>query len=169
MLALFRDHSSVGSRGNYKRRRVVNARETLEHAAGHAAGAVNHPLSRFNTAALPADRPLILICQAGSRFALALQQALRAASSNVVQSGGGTSGWQPRGGKLTRLGEKVHPRPLSLTERPAKDAPDGAPVRQDEGSLHNVITRALTAAHALSMVTNDETGVRLAAPMLCLS
>ena len=41
---------------------LVDVREAEEFAAGHIPGAVNLPLSRIETVALPKDTPLFLYC-----------------------------------------------------------------------------------------------------------
>lgn len=46
---------------------LADVREADEFAAGHIPGAVNLPLSRIETVALPKDTPLFLYCLRGSR------------------------------------------------------------------------------------------------------
>ncbi len=48
---------------------VIDVREPGEYEAGHIPNAINHPLSRFDPAQLPTDKPLVLVCQAGGRSA----------------------------------------------------------------------------------------------------
>jgi rhodanese-related sulfurtransferase len=48
---------------------VVDVREPLEFEEGHIPGAINVPLSRFDPEALPADKQIVLVCQAGARSA----------------------------------------------------------------------------------------------------
>lgn len=79
---------------------IVDVREAGEFAAGHVPRAKNHPLSSFNPAALPKDKPVILICQAGGRSAKALQQAMDAGHTNIAHYAGGTGGWKARGGRV---------------------------------------------------------------------
>ena len=75
---------------------VVDVREPDEFAAGHIAGAVNLPLSRFDPASLPsADRKtLVLNCAGGRRSATALGQC--AAARVVVDTHlcGGIGAWK---------------------------------------------------------------------------
>ena len=81
---------------------VVDVRESHEYAAGCLPGAVNHPLSAFDPARLPTDRPVVLVCQAGTRSARALAAAHEAGRTDVVHYAAGTSGWAARGGAVTR-------------------------------------------------------------------
>lgn len=79
---------------------IVDVREPNEFASGHVPKAKNHPLSRFDAAALPQDKPVILICQAGGRSAKALQNALSTGRTDIAHYAGGTGGWKARGGKI---------------------------------------------------------------------
>ncbi len=83
-----------------KRCIIVDVREPHEFASGHIRGAVNHPLSGFNPGALPEDKPVVLICQAGARSARALNQALAAGRKDVRHYAGGMNGWRARGGAV---------------------------------------------------------------------
>ena len=79
---------------------VVDVREPHEYAAGRIPGAINLPLSRFDPAALPQGKPVVLVCLAGGRSAKALQQALRAGRKDIRHYAPGTGGWRNRGGAL---------------------------------------------------------------------
>ncbi len=79
---------------------VVDVRESNEFAAGHIPGAVSHPLSRFDPGKLPADKPVILICQAGGRSRTALDKAHAAGRRDVKHYPGGMSQWRMRGGAV---------------------------------------------------------------------
>ncbi|WP_448580376.1 rhodanese-like domain-containing protein [Thermaurantiacus sp.] len=78
---------------------LVDVREPDEFAAGHIAGAINMPLSRFDPASLPerAGRKLILNCAAGGRSgkALAACDAARAAVDGHLA--GGIGAWRAAG------------------------------------------------------------------------
>ena len=58
---------------------LVDVREADEFAAGHVASALSVPLSRFRASALPVDgdKPVILMCAAGRRSAMALEKGRR--------------------------------------------------------------------------------------------
>jgi rhodanese-related sulfurtransferase len=79
---------------------VIDVRETHEHASGHIPGAVNHPLSRFDPAQLPTDKPVVLVCLSGARSARALNLAHSAGRTDVKHYPPGTAGWKGRGGAI---------------------------------------------------------------------
>ena len=79
---------------------VVDVREPHEYAAGRIPGAVNQPLSTFDPASLPTDKPVVLVCQAGGRSARALAAAQAAGRSDVNHYAPGTGGWRARGGAI---------------------------------------------------------------------
>jgi len=79
---------------------LVDVREPHEYEAGHIAGAINLPLSRFDPAELPTGKPIVLVCQAGARSAKALNAALAAGVKDVRHYAPGTGGWRARGGAV---------------------------------------------------------------------
>jgi rhodanese-related sulfurtransferase len=79
---------------------VIDVREPHEYAGGHLPGAENHPLSSFDPARLPHDKPVVLVCQAGARSARALEAAHGAGRTDVVHYAAGTGGWMSRGGSV---------------------------------------------------------------------
>jgi rhodanese-related sulfurtransferase len=79
---------------------VIDVREPHEFRNGHIPGALNHPLSQFDPASIPQGKPVVLICQAGSRSATALRRALAAGRQDVRHYRGGMSGWHARGGPM---------------------------------------------------------------------
>jgi rhodanese-related sulfurtransferase len=79
---------------------VIDVREAHEHASGHIPNAVNHPLSRFDPAQLPTNKPVVLVCLSGARSARALQLAQAAGRSDVTHYPTGTAGWKRRGGAI---------------------------------------------------------------------
>src|SRR5580658_7521174 len=62
---------------------LVDVREPHEYEAGHIPGAINLPLSRFDPSELPTGKPIVLVCQAGSRSAKALNAALAAGVKDI--------------------------------------------------------------------------------------
>ena len=79
---------------------LVDVREPGEFAGGHVAGAINMPLSRFDVAALPAGK-VVLICLSGGRSARALSIAHAGGRGDIVHFSGGVTGWRAAGGSLT--------------------------------------------------------------------
>lgn len=77
---------------------IVDVREHGEFVRGHIAGAINVPLSRFDPARIPKDRPVALICLSGARSASALRELERAGYANVRHYRPGMSGWVKAGG-----------------------------------------------------------------------
>lgn len=79
---------------------VVDVREPHEYSAGHIPSAINHPLSSFDPSKLPTGKPVVLVCQAGSRSARALQAAIAHGRQDVAHYPHGTGGWRARGGSI---------------------------------------------------------------------
>jgi rhodanese-related sulfurtransferase len=76
---------------------VVDVREAREYASGHIPGAINHPLSQFDPARIPRGKPVVLLCQAGSRSTAAMHRVIAAGR----QDGGIIrAGWRSRRGPL---------------------------------------------------------------------
>ena len=76
---------------------IVDVREPHEFVNGHIPRAINLPLSGFDPADLPTGKPIVLVCQAGSRSAKALQSAAAAGVKNIRHYKPGTGGWRARG------------------------------------------------------------------------
>jgi rhodanese-related sulfurtransferase len=94
------DHDDFSRVVEDRSRAIVDVREEHEYLAGHIAGAVNFPLSRFAPENLPGDKPVVLVCLAGGRSAKALRQAISAGHRDICHYSAGTSGWRARGGAL---------------------------------------------------------------------
>lgn len=75
---------------------VVDVREPDEFVAGHIAGAINLPLSRFDPARLPAPngKTLVLNCAGGRRSAAALDQCAAAGAAVDTHLCGGIGAWR---------------------------------------------------------------------------
>lgn len=81
---------------------IVDVREPAEFAAGHVPGALNLPLSCFDAADLPGGKPVILMCQAGSRSARALGACGASGRADIRHYAGGMAGWRSFGGPVAR-------------------------------------------------------------------
>ncbi|MBL8589723.1 MAG: rhodanese-like domain-containing protein [Methylobacteriaceae bacterium] len=79
---------------------IVDVREPHEFASGHVEGATNLPLSRFDPADLPTDRPVVLMCLSGARSAQAQSIARGAGRADVRNYRESLNGWRARGGRL---------------------------------------------------------------------
>lgn len=69
---------------------LVDVRTREEYQSGHAKEAVNMPLDKLSTLSsqLPADRPIITVCQSGIRSKSAVSQ-LKSKGFKEVYNGGG--------------------------------------------------------------------------------
>jgi len=78
---------------------VVDVREPNEFAAVRLDDVVLLPMSSFaeRFGELPKDRPLLLMCAAGSRSAAATGHLLRNGYTDVVNVAGGITEWQKAG------------------------------------------------------------------------
>jgi glyoxylase-like metal-dependent hydrolase (beta-lactamase superfamily II)/rhodanese-related sulfurtransferase len=77
----------------------VRSAEEFNGPDGRVAGSLLIPLPELEgrTSELPADRPLVVVCQSGSRSALATQQLLKAGRQQVANLRGGLSRWAAEG------------------------------------------------------------------------
>ena len=75
---------------------LIDVREGYEWEAGHAADAVHLPMGKLSRQALPAGRPLLVVCHVGGRSAVATDALVRAGvdAANVA---GGMDAWQRAG------------------------------------------------------------------------
>lgn len=78
---------------------VLDVRELAEYTRGHVPGAHALPQSELASRLeeLPRDRPILLICQTGSRSLRSVQFLTQAGFSNVANVTGGTSAWRKAG------------------------------------------------------------------------
>lgn len=83
---------------------LLDVREPQEYAAGHVPGSTLIPLGQLanRIAELPRDRPILVICQSGSRSGLATQLLQRQGFGDVSNIQGGIMAWQRGGGPLQR-------------------------------------------------------------------
>lgn len=75
---------------------LVDVREREEYLAGHAASAVNIPLSelRDRETEVPRDRDVLLICHVGQRSLFAARYLRAQGIERVVNVDGGTDAWE---------------------------------------------------------------------------
>jgi rhodanese-related sulfurtransferase len=75
---------------------LVDVREAWEYAQGHAARAVNIPLSELQARAgeVPRDRDVLLICQVGQRSFAAARFLRNQGVERVINVDGGTEAWE---------------------------------------------------------------------------
>ncbi|WP_293860298.1 rhodanese-like domain-containing protein [uncultured Alsobacter sp.] len=83
---------------------LVDVREPEEFRAGHIAGAVNLPLSRFDPARLPAGRPIVLHCLSGARSGRALGLCAGSTADVIGHMAGGIAAWARDGLPMRRPG-----------------------------------------------------------------
>ena len=77
----------------------VRSREEVEGPDGRISGSLSIPLPELEQrlAEVPTERPVVVVCHAGSRSALATQQLLKAGLSQVANLRGGLSRWADEG------------------------------------------------------------------------
>ena len=78
---------------------LIDVREPDEFASGHAASAVNLPLSNFSALATHIDmsQPVYMICRSGGRSAEAAQYLKEVHGAKVFNVTGGTQEWINQG------------------------------------------------------------------------
>ncbi len=78
---------------------LLDVRGFDEFAAGHAEGATCVPLPDLERRAgeLPTDRPVLVMCQAGSRSALAAARLRALGMDNIRDVAGGLNAWRRAG------------------------------------------------------------------------
>jgi glyoxylase-like metal-dependent hydrolase (beta-lactamase superfamily II)/rhodanese-related sulfurtransferase len=77
----------------------VRSHEEFEGPDGRVAGSLLVPLPELETgaSAIPADRPVVVVCHSGSRSALATQQLLKSGCGQVANLRGGLRRWSDQG------------------------------------------------------------------------
>jgi rhodanese-related sulfurtransferase len=74
----------------------IDVRETIEWDAGRAIGVISNPMSAFDLALIPIDRPVIFICRSGAR-STQVASAIAINKSDVFNLTGGMKAWQAAG------------------------------------------------------------------------
>ncbi len=97
---------------------VLDVREPDEYAHGHIADAVNIPQAELATRLeeIPRDRPVLAICQWGSRSYRAAQFLKQMGYQHVVSVAGGTGTWEERGKPLVYGDTRVEQRTLARSQ-----------------------------------------------------
>jgi rhodanese-related sulfurtransferase len=83
---------------------LLDVREMSEFETVRAPGALLIPMSTFNQriAELPADRPLLVICQSGNRSGAVTGFLTRGGRSDVINVTGGMQAWEQAGLPIRR-------------------------------------------------------------------
>jgi rhodanese-related sulfurtransferase len=83
---------------------LLDVREPNEYRRGHVSGAINIPQAELATRLdeAPRERPILVICQTGSRSRHATQFLLQTGYTDVANVLSGTSGWRRAGKPLVR-------------------------------------------------------------------
>lgn len=85
---------------------IVDLRDATDFAAGHLAGARNIPFAelekRSGELARFKAKPLILVCQSGTRSSKAVAQLSKAGFEKADSLGGGIAAWQKDGYPLVK-------------------------------------------------------------------
>ncbi|HTJ62206.1 MAG TPA: rhodanese-like domain-containing protein [Alphaproteobacteria bacterium] len=78
---------------------LIDVREPDEHRGEHIAGALLHPLSTFDPAALPdvADRDIVFHCGSGKRSAMAVAKCREQNLAHKSHMAGGIQAWKAAG------------------------------------------------------------------------
>lgn len=86
-----------------RRTELIDVRSASEFAAGHLPGAVNIPLEQIElrTSDLAMDRPIVLVCQGGTRARMA-EELLVGRGRELIVLEGGTKAWIDAGNPVVR-------------------------------------------------------------------
>lgn len=78
---------------------LIDVRTPAEYKSGHIGGAKNIPLNTLANKMknIPKDKPVVIVCQTGSRSASATRQLMAAGYDNVTNLSGGTLRWRMSG------------------------------------------------------------------------
>src|SRR5438093_281234 len=96
---------------------VLDVREPDEYAHGHVPGAINVPQAELASRLdeIPRDRPVLAICQRGSRSYRAAQFLKQLGYRDVVSVAGGTGTWEEEGKPLSYGDTSVERRTVAQT------------------------------------------------------
>lgn len=87
---------------------LVDVREPNEWAAGHIAGAVSNPLSKFDVSTIPQNAPerrVVFQCRSGKRTLQAIEMArLSGRNDLTAHFGGSMLAWEAAGEPVVREG-----------------------------------------------------------------
>lgn len=83
---------------------LLDVREDWEYADGHIPGALHIPLSDLDErrADIPADKPVVVVCEHGIRSLMAAEYLADTSFSDVYSLLGGTSAWRLRRAPLDK-------------------------------------------------------------------
>ncbi len=85
---------------------IIDVREPAEYGKGHIDGARNIPVGKLEqhieTLMELKDKPILLVCQTGTRSAPACKTLLKKGFSDIYQLTGGIDAWQDNKYPLTR-------------------------------------------------------------------
>jgi glyoxylase-like metal-dependent hydrolase (beta-lactamase superfamily II)/rhodanese-related sulfurtransferase len=97
---------------------VLDVREPDEYAHGHVPGAINVPQAEVANRLdeIPRDRPVLAICQWGSRSYRAAQFLKQMGYQDVVSVAGGTGTWEEQGQPLDYGDTSVAHRTVAKTQ-----------------------------------------------------
>jgi rhodanese-related sulfurtransferase len=83
---------------------LLDVREPEEYARGHLPGAVSLPQAELASRLdeLPRDRPILVVCESGSRSRRSAQFLTQMGFARVANISGGTHAWRKAGKPLER-------------------------------------------------------------------
>lgn len=79
---------------------IVDVREAHEFRTGAIEGAINVPMSSFNPAKIPANKPVVVYCLSGARSGMAQQILVANGFTDVRNFRSGIGVWRMQGGAL---------------------------------------------------------------------
>jgi rhodanese-related sulfurtransferase len=97
---------------------LLDVREPDEFVRGHVRGAINVPQADLATRLdeIPRDRPILTICQSGSRSVRSAQFLKQQGYVNVASIVGGTAAWRAAGRPVETTGTPTGPLRIADSE-----------------------------------------------------